>query len=508
MLTVEEIISRILSRKPNLTLEGVRELIRKRRGEAEGLLTEVGAAYMVASELGISLTGEERPDTRVRIGDLTPGVNDATITGRVLSVHPVQTFTRPNGSEGRVARLVVADATGVLTVVLWDERAEFAAEGRVSPGQIVRVLHGYVRAGLDGGPELNVGFRGDVVVGPADVDDGDYPGLEGFLRKIGDLGEGDRDIDLVGAVARVSTVTTFSRSDGRPGLVQRLRLVDGTGSIRAVFWDDRAREIEGVKRGDCLRIMGARVGKGLGGRPELHVDRRSRVKILAERPGDLMIPPTRPVKIGEMRSDMADVDVVARVIHVGPVREFERPRGGVGRVADLTLRDETGFVRLALWGEHAEVAGRVSPGDVVLVEGAYAREGLRGVDLNLGRWGRIYLNPPIPEADRPPPATEEPTPIGELRADLGLATVEGTVLEPPVVRGVTATDGQVINVASFMMGDETGEVRVSMWRDLAGEVEDLTAGARIRVVNAYVRAGLEGAPELSSGYLTTIEREP
>ncbi|MFQ6075301.1 MAG: hypothetical protein ACE5Z5_04080 [Candidatus Bathyarchaeia archaeon] len=508
MLTIDEIISHILSKRPDLTQERVRELIRQKRGEADGLLTEEGAAYMVANELGVRLTGEKRPETTIRIRDLTPGINDATLTGRVLLVYPIQTFARSNGSQGRVARLVVADGTGVLNVVLWDERADVVAEEKISQGQIVRILHGYVRAGLDGGPELNVGFRGDVVVAPSDVSDGDYPRVERFFKKIGELEEGDRNVNLMGVVARVSPISTFRRPDGRPGKVMRVRLVDETGRIGAVFWNERVDEVEGVKRGDFLRTMGARAKKGLRGGVELHVERRSQVKILTERPPDVRLPPAKLSKIGEIGPEMADIDVIARVIHVGPVREFERPRGGVGRVADLTLRDETGFVRLALWDEHAEVASRASPNDIVLVEGAYAREGLRGVDLNLGRWGKISLNPPIAEADRPPPATGEPTPISQLKADLRLVTVEGTVLEPPTVRDVTTMNGQLIRVASFMVGDQTGMVRVSMWRDLVEEVKDLSTGARIRVVNVYVRTGLGGGLELSSGYLTTIEREP
>jgi len=52
--TVDLIIKRILEFKPNLTEVAVRQLIDKERAKSAGLLTEEAAAYLVASNLGIS----------------------------------------------------------------------------------------------------------------------------------------------------------------------------------------------------------------------------------------------------------------------------------------------------------------------------------------------------------------------------------------------------------------------------------------------------------------------
>jgi ssDNA-binding replication factor A large subunit len=88
---------------------------------------------------------------------------------------------------------------------------------------------------------------------------------------------------------------------------------------------------------------------------------------------------------------------------------------------------------------------------------------------------------------------------------MGVVTVEGTISESPAVRSVTTLSGQSINVASFRIRDETGQVKASFWRDLAETVRDLPEGTRIRVEAAYVKEGLDGTPELSSGAVTQVK---
>jgi len=78
-------------------------------------------------------------------------------------------------------------------------------------------------------------------------------------------------------------------------------------------------------------------------------------------------------------------------------------------------------------------------------------------------------------------------------------------MEAPVVKDVTTRAGAELRVASLRLQDETGEVRVSLWRDLADAVEGLPEGSRLRLKNAYVKMGFFGDLELSSGTTTELE---
>ena len=98
MSSKEDIIKRILALKPQLTREAVDRLIDEERGKAGGLLTEEAAAHLVASNLGLDGAGE-RIEAKVRIGDLTSGLSDVSLTGRVIHVFPAHTFSRSDGRE-------------------------------------------------------------------------------------------------------------------------------------------------------------------------------------------------------------------------------------------------------------------------------------------------------------------------------------------------------------------------------------------------------------------------
>ncbi len=503
MLSQRDIVEKILSVRRDLTESALKTLIQTKMEGAGRLLTEEGATYMVANELGIDLSNGNVVGTGMKIKDLIIGANDATITGVVLAVSTPQTFTRKDGVEGAVARLGVSDDTGTMNVVLWNEKTQVVTQEHVAPQQVIRISHGYVRAGLTGRPELNVGRRGTVVLLTSPPSRTQDPSTT-HLQKIRDLAEGDF-VTFRGVVQGQSPISSFTRSNNRPGQVMRVRLADDTGRIRAVFWDDQVDSVRDSRRGDVLEIVSGQVRRGLGSVLEVHVGRLSRVKVVenAELASRLSAALT---KIANLVPGMNDVDVLGRVMDVGPIREFERRSGGVGQVGSLYVLDETGSVRLTLWNEKTDVLADVAPDDVVLAEGGYTREGLGGVvELNLGGMGRLTLNPEMEASNALPHFTSVVLSIRELKVGMRNMVVEGRVMEAPVVKDVTTRDGVELRVASLRLQDETGEVRVSLWRDLADDVAGLPEGSRLRIKNAYVKMGFFGDLELSSGATTELE---
>ena len=365
-------------------------MIEEKKETAEGYFTDEVAARIIALELGVEVPWWEPFRPEVLIQDLISGLNDVTVMGRVITVYPIRTFTRPDGTEGRVMHLLIADKTGTSRVVLWDDKTSLAESSKIKRGQIIKVSHGYVREGLDGKLELHVGRRGEVQVSPSGVVEGKYP-----------------------ARAQVT-------------------------------------------------------------------------------------------KVHELKPNMRDVDVLARVVHAGEVREFKRSSGEKGQVSTLLIRDETGTVSLNLWDEKAPLSERVHPGDSVLAEGAYTRERFGRVNLNIGRRGTLSLNPELAEAKKLPPYEEATVKIAEVKEG-GPFTVRGTVAETPTIREVVTARDEKVKVASFELTDDTGKIRVSAWRRLADFVKDLTAGTQIEIKNAYAKKGFGDQLELTTRTFTSVE---
>jgi replication factor A1 len=392
-MSFEKIIQRIISSRQDLTRDRILEMIDDKKKTAEGYFTNEVAARLVALELGVEVPWWEpfRPD--VAIKDVISGLNNVTVIGRVTNVYPVRTFTRQNGTEGKVARLFIEDKTGTLRVVLWDEKTNLTEPRGIERGQIIKVSHGYVREGRDGKLELHVGTRSEVQVSPPDAAESEY-------------------------IRDLSPKTT---------------------------------------------------------------------------------------KIQELRSNMQDVDVLARVVHTGELREFKRSNGEIGQVSTLLIKDETGTISLNLWDEKAVVSKQLRPGDIVLAEGTYTRERFGNLKLNMGRRGNLRVNPKLAEIKKLPPYEETTMKISEIIEGDDPVTVKGKITATPNIREVVTARDEKVTVVSFELTDETGKIKVSAWRKLAEVTKDFVAGTQIKIKNAYAKKGFTDQLELTTRSFTTVE---
>jgi len=281
-MPLEDIVQRILSAHPDFTREEVFEMIEEKEKEAKGFLTRESAARAVASELGVE-TRKVFLKHGISIGDLVSGLNDVTVAGRVIFVHPLQKFARPDGTEGRVRRLLVADGTGRGRVALWDDMASLPDAEKLI-GQIVRFSHSYVRRGFDGKPELNLGSNGALEIVMLDVQEQEYPPLTHFFKKFREIMAQEAIVSVVGVVDRVHPGSTFKRADGSEGKVRHLELRDETGRVNVVLWNDKVDELAEIREGEWLAIWKAKIRAVPSGDFELSVDGSVHSALLAEKP--------------------------------------------------------------------------------------------------------------------------------------------------------------------------------------------------------------------------------
>jgi hypothetical protein len=92
------------------------------------------------------------------------------------------------------------------------------------------------------------------------------------------------------------------------------------------------------------------------------------------------------LNIASLIPGMQNVDIVGVASRVQK-RSYSTEKGS-GELTAVTLADQTGTIRLVLWGEEAEKLGDVAEGDVVRIQG-YVRQGLYGPELRLGRFGKV-----------------------------------------------------------------------------------------------------------------------
>lgn len=320
-----------------------------------GLLDEDAAALLVVEDCG-------RKHRMVR--DLSPGPTLLSFFGKVLAVGEPTAFSRKDGDEGHRASLLLADATGRVEVVLWDEGAEAVSE--IEIGDVLEVIG---RLSPRGGPSVSALAlrKARVII--------DCP-METDRNCADPAGTGDLTVRLLA----VDAPRTFTRRDGSEGVRVSALIGDATGTARLVCWDTAL--LDGYAAGDTVRISGARTasrGRGV----EFSLDEHGAVTPAA---GTVEVPvaAAASVRAGET------VSLCGRIVAAGQLKSFARKDGGRSWVRNLEVADDSGTIGIVLWGERA--LSSLSPGDEIAVYHARAKTGRSGgVEVSVDAGSHLVL---------------------------------------------------------------------------------------------------------------------
>lgn len=86
---------------------------------------------------------------------------------------------------------------------------------------------------------------------------------------------------------------------------------------------------------------------------------------------------------------MKRVEVEATVTAKNPTREvMSKYKDVVHRVADATVQDETGTIKLTLWNEQID---QVNINDNIKIENGYVTSFRGEIQLNVGKYGKLTI---------------------------------------------------------------------------------------------------------------------
>jgi replication factor A1 len=152
-------------------------------------------------------------------------------------------------------------------------------------------------------------------------------------------------------------VRTFERDEGAEGRVENVVVADETGRVRVTLWDERADRAEELEPGETVEVVDGYV-RERDGQLELHVGSRGAVEAVDE---DVeFVPDTTDIDDVELGES---VDIAGVVRSADPKRTFDRDDGSEGQVRNVRVQDDTGDIRVALWGDEAD--REIGPGDEV-----------------------------------------------------------------------------------------------------------------------------------------------
>ncbi|MBN2517272.1 MAG: hypothetical protein JXB14_00345 [Candidatus Altiarchaeota archaeon] len=483
-MTLDKRIKKI-SETSGLAEDEVKAIIEKKKEDAAGLLTDHGAIYALEKEYGIdSASADDTPIKYIKLSDLKADSNNINVIGRIKEVRPIKKF-KTDKRVGQFSRVLIVDDTAEKNIVLWDKSADIAESEKLQPGMTMVLRNAYTREGLNKEPEIHVGGLSRLIIDPKNVDPKlikKLPKVSEELKKIAEVKENDIT-SVLGRAIYLYPKSEFDRSDGTKGQRSSMIIEDETGKLRVVLWDFNANKIEGFSEGDVVKVENGQVRLGNRG-TEIHLGNRGRI-FKSSTKLDLPKIEARTYKLGSVQPDLQNVDVIGRVMRLLPVKEFVSGER-TGKLASAVIADDTGVLRVVLWGEKAELIKEINHGDIILLRNGYTKQSLNGeAEVHLSQRGTLHINPEnidIPKVEVLLEKHAKEKSISELEPNDRSVKITGAIKEvdetPMVFEICSECGSRIENVAGEWICDVCGETKPSYSMVVGLEVEDKTGAIR------------------------------
>lgn len=253
-LPLDEIKEKILD-QTDLDEDELDEQISTKLDQLSGLISEDGAAHIVANENDVELTDEE---DSLKVDNLATGMQGINIPGRVVQAYELQTFENDRG-EGQYAKFLLGDETGVTMVVMWGDTATNIS--KIDEDDTILLKDVSVREGRRG-TEIHANEQSEVEINPdgVDIEAPDTSAQQTTKKNVSDLTEDDDNVEVFATIVQIFEPKYFERDpetkrklqrnddgdwenpDGdvidepEIGAVLNIYADDGTDSVRVVLW--------------------------------------------------------------------------------------------------------------------------------------------------------------------------------------------------------------------------------------------------------------------------------
>ncbi|WP_458404947.1 OB-fold nucleic acid binding domain-containing protein [Methanobrevibacter sp.] len=217
----------------------------------------------------------------ISIDDVDEDENDKIIIGRVIEIFEPRTFERDDG-EGQVRNIEIADDSGSIIVVLWNDDANKEFE----LGQAIKVQNPRFRFNdRTNRVDANISSA-TTILDPSESELEKLPSFDELMeiifaqKPIESLLEDDTNVHITASIAEVNSERVILKKcpncganaeesedeyicdncghvfdEPRYTLMVPIRVEDDTGDIQATFFDNLAEELIGMKKEEVISLL-------------------------------------------------------------------------------------------------------------------------------------------------------------------------------------------------------------------------------------------------------------
>ena len=498
-LDFKKMIEIVLQKKPDISAEDVRELIdEKKRKIGAGYLTDQGALFLVAADLGVSFENNQSNLTSIK--DLYIGANDVNLSARIINIYPIRKYTKRDSNEEVQNRtLTIYDKDSSIKLRLWDQHVRFPEDYEVKPGDLIKISHGYAKSGLDNKPIINLGAKG-LIEKSSDSNNNDddnnleIPSLDSLSKTIDEIKEPIDNIIVTGILSsnpRVSRYVNFRNEQGK-SLHIPLSNEEGTKTIRSIIWNINEDKIPGIfTQGSKVKLIGVKVKQGnpqySNEEFEIHGDEGTIIQLQQIKSID-----GENIKDEDEELDGGKV-VVLKILSTGS--EFEST---VNENFLAINKENKDFISLVV--DPRLIEEKIYPG--IIIEGIPNRV-FGNVIYFTDESSYLRIVTETYESSFPQDSEIE-TKIKNIQVSEKPYIVEAIILQAPNTSNITTKSGEDITVSETLIGDDTGEIRLTGWREQSSKIAKLNVGDRVKIIGAVAGMGRENRIEVTLKPFTEI----
>ena len=452
MSEFEELISKLLEKVPELSRSVIEERINEKKEKVgAGYLTDQGAIFLVAADLGVSL--EQTQNAEVAIKDLYIGAKEVTLESRVLNISPTKQFTKKDGSSFSLRTITVYDNNSTASVKLWDEKANLPGLKELKPGDLIKIIKAYVKSDLTGAPTINIGSGASIETSQSESD---IVSIDSKITDVSEIKDDQRDLIVSGTLGSAMSLLEFTNSKGQPSKALKFRLKgENKNLVNVVLWGKDESILPKVIGQDAkVKLFGVRTKTGMQGL-EIHGNDATIINV----EGDTEIQPTI-VRLLAIEKDQA------------------------GNTTGLAIDKSRKLVRIT---DAANTIGSFAKDDIL--ECMPSKIFGNTIQIDQDSFVRKIDDETVPTV------AEIRTKITEV-SEGNDYSVEAIVLKAPERKDIQTKSGENIQLSEMFVEDDSGQVWIKGWRQQADLMDSYTLGDIITILGVNARPGLEGKLDL------------
>ncbi|HEX8677505.1 MAG TPA: hypothetical protein VF700_09815, partial [Segetibacter sp.] len=439
----------ILEEKEEITFEKLRDMIEeKKRKVGAGYLTDQGALFLVAADLGISFDKANKSENSIK--DLFVGARDISTIGRILSIHPIRSFLKRDSNQETKNRIIIIyDKESSIKIKLWDEFVNIPEQIGITIGDLIKISKGQVKSGMDGKPIINLSGNGTIEHLP-DEKKHNIPTIEEITTTIDTLDTPKENLVITGIIKTDPRISGFTNIRGEHSKSLQFETTNDSNSrqIRTIIWNINEENIpKSLTSNQKINLIGVKVKAGNpnygNGDLEIHGDEGTAIDFIDnEKTVDSYI-----LRIISFNNDNNEDKINCIAVDESQKYYFVNINKNLFDI-EINQDDIIECFPTRILGNTIEISSQDSYIQVI------------NEDKNI------------------PLSSSLDTKIKNIEVSNNPYFIEAIILQSPNTMDINTKSGETVQVTDTIIGDDTGEIRLVAWRETSRELKNLNIGER------------------------------